>query len=883
MKPGDTIAHFRVEHELGRGAMGMVYRARDQHLRRLVALKILPPEAVGDRERRARLLREAQAAAAINHPNVATVYEIGEVGDEVYISMEYVAGETLRDAIARARLPTERVVEIAMAVAQAVAATHDVGIVHRDLKPANVMVGPGGLVKLVDFGLAKHRAPVDALEATAPEPAAVTQEHVIIGTPAYMSPEQCRGGPADRRSDVFSFGAMLYELITGRRPFVAGTHPELGVAIMHDTPTPLTELSPGVPARLVAIVETCLAKRPDDRYQDFHRVVSELATLASVRDDTMTRTAGEVRPPARRRGLLVGLAAVAAVAAIAVTVVIGSSLTRRGSAGRPPARDAGRSPPELREVELTSFAGRAELTGLALSRDGSQIAFTARRLYVRTVEGGAVHEVATPPDRPAPDVLDFFPDGARLLVSTTEGRGRTLGVLALRDGSVAPWKRDVLLARLAPAGDRLAYVAANGTSIAALAGGDERLLTSDLAFQLAWSPDGRWVAALLWGPSMNMIDVYSADGVRAFRMPSGGLLFGEGLVWSSPETLLYTRWMHGLSASELCAIGVVGGAWDGRPPDCFHRWGGVFVDSLQLTTGRLVYRKTSYVASVATVALDEAGRPRGPLETWPGQEGAIWGSSWTIDGRVLATRTRVGAVDAVALQRGSPPTPLLPDTTGDAFGPLAYGDAVLVHRHRTDREVCELIRVTAGREEVIWSDARVEPWCPHLLCTPGPRPRCVMLRRGDELVIRRFDPVTGREVGAAHHRRDGYGFVGLSADGTKVVRPRELSNPPSVAFLDLDTGSYREVQPRGRLVPHDAAWFGSNGWIVTGTEDGWQVIARMALDGSYRVEQRVAAGLTLHDPLVSPDRRALALTVEQSQGDVFMLDGVSAPRPKGVE
>ncbi len=229
--PGEALGAYEIVCLLGSGGMGEVYRARDSRLGREVALKVLPPDRLGDAERRKRFLQEARAASALNHPNVVTFYDLADARGETVLVMEYVPGKTLDDVIPPKGLPLKSAVDYAVQIVDGLAAAHAVGIVHRDLKPANVIVGGNGKVKLLDFGLAKLREPVDQ-----DSDAVLTHTGVVLGTFAYMSPEQAKGDSVDARSDIFSFGCLLYEMLTGERPFRGGSPASIVSAILRDDP-----------------------------------------------------------------------------------------------------------------------------------------------------------------------------------------------------------------------------------------------------------------------------------------------------------------------------------------------------------------------------------------------------------------------------------------------------------------------------------------------------------------------------------------------------------------------------------------------------------------------------------------------------------------------
>jgi eukaryotic-like serine/threonine-protein kinase len=277
---GREIAHYRIDAAIGAGGMGEVYRATDTKLGREIALKVLPPQMARDPERLARFQREARTVAALNHPNIVTIYSVEEGEGVHFLTMELVRGQSLDRRIPEGGMAVEQIVEIGGAVGEALAAAHEKGIVHRDLKPANVMVNDDGQVKALDFGLAKL-AHVDGGDATLTS-AGSTQVGVVMGTPAYMSPEQVAGRMLDHRTDIFSLGVMLHEMATGQRPFVGQSPSELTSAILRDTPPLVTDLRPDLPGDLARIIRRCLEKDPRYRVQTARDVSNELRDLAKT-------------------------------------------------------------------------------------------------------------------------------------------------------------------------------------------------------------------------------------------------------------------------------------------------------------------------------------------------------------------------------------------------------------------------------------------------------------------------------------------------------------------------------------------------------------------------------------------------------------------------
>ena len=269
---GRTISHYRILDKLGGGGMGVVYKAEDTDLGRFVALKFLSEEIASDAQALERLRREACATAALNHPNVCTIYEMNSSDDQFFIAMEYLEGMTLRRRITPEPLDIESLLWFGIEIASGVAAAHLKGVVHRDINPANIFLTTSGQVKILDFGLAKvctGRTPsgnTATLVSREIDPEFLTGPGVALGTLPYMSPEQLRGRCVDHRTDIFSMGAVLYEMATGRRPFLGETSMELGSSILRDAPKPMTELRPEVPPGLQRIVDRCLSKQPTERY-----------------------------------------------------------------------------------------------------------------------------------------------------------------------------------------------------------------------------------------------------------------------------------------------------------------------------------------------------------------------------------------------------------------------------------------------------------------------------------------------------------------------------------------------------------------------------------------------------------------------------------------
>jgi len=278
---GQTILQYQLLEKLGAGGMGEVYKAQDTRLNRIVAIKVLPAGLSADADRRRRFLQEAQAASGLNHPNIITIYDIVSDGDAQNLVMEYVPGKTLGELVHAGGLPVLLALQYSTQMADALSTAHAAGIIHRDLKPANVMVTPTGLVKILDFGLAKltDSGPVSQfdMQATAAEP--LTREGAIIGTASYMSPEQAEGKRVDARSDIFSFGSVLYEMVTGRRAFDGGSGISTLSAVLRDEVKPIPDIAPDVPLLFEQIIAMCLRKDPNARWQSMKEIEKALDGL----------------------------------------------------------------------------------------------------------------------------------------------------------------------------------------------------------------------------------------------------------------------------------------------------------------------------------------------------------------------------------------------------------------------------------------------------------------------------------------------------------------------------------------------------------------------------------------------------------------------------
>jgi serine/threonine protein kinase len=455
---GETVSHYHVLDKLGEGGMGTVYRAQDTRLSRFVALKILPAKAVADPDRRNRFIQEARAASALNHPNIITVYDIGAD----FIAMEYVDGRPLDQVIGRRGLPLAEALHYGIEIADALAAAHAVGIVHRDLKPGNVMVTPKGRIKVLDFGLAKLvRADgqiaasdsLDAQSATMVE-SPKTEEGTIVGTVDYMSPEQAAGRKVDSRSDIFSFGSVFYEMLTGSRPFRGGDKISTLAAILQQDPRPARQILPALPPEVDRIIGRCLRKDPERRFQHMDDL------RVAPQDLKVESETGVLAPPpdALRRSRISGWHIAGLGVLIAAATAVNWWLAR---------------PKPVDSLSaLTRVTSDSGLTwDPALSPDGNLIAYASNRgttsanqtnldIWIQQVAGGEpIHLTHDPADDREPT---FSPDGSQIAFCSYRDGGGIYVIPAL-GGQARLIAKDGQTPHFSPDGQRIAFWVGNRT------------------------------------------------------------------------------------------------------------------------------------------------------------------------------------------------------------------------------------------------------------------------------------------------------------------------------------------------------------------------------------------------------------------------------------
>jgi serine/threonine protein kinase/Tol biopolymer transport system component len=653
----DTLLHYRILRPLASGGMGDVYVAEDTKLHRQVALKVLPTALAQDAERRQRFEREARAVATLNHPNIVTIHSIEQDAGVSFLTMELVEGRTLSALTPGGGLPVDDLLRVAIPLVDAVAAAHERGITHRDLKPANVMVTAEGRVKVLDFGLAKHTESAgfagDTRTAHAGDP--LTAEGRIVGTVAYMSPEQAEGRTVDHRTDIFSLGVVLYEMATGTRPFTGHSNVALLSSILRDTPPVVTEIKPALPRDLARIIKRALVKDPEHRYQTAKDLRNDLemlkADLESGAPDATIAAASAPRARSGRRVRVTGTA-LAMIGASAIAALWYFAIRDRSATTENP----------FERFRLSKLTSAGTVGWSALSADGRYVAHVVREgtrqsLWLRQVATASNVQIV-PPAEVRFDGVSFSPDNNFIyfVIYPAAQSFATAYRVPVLGGATHKIVHDVdTPLTFSPDGNELAFIRSSnargeGTIVlAGMDGSNERpLVVSKAPYEfaqssLAWSPDGSAIVAVQrqspGGGKLVAVDVKSARQTG----------IGDS-AWTAVDSVAWTPDGGGLViAAQEDAPGATRQIWHVAYPsgevrritNDLNSYANVSVSADGRTLAAV---QSEALAHLWVAPIDGMDRAR-QITTGTGRDDGRAGLAWTADQRLIYTSNASGNRD----------------------------------------------------------------------------------------------------------------------------------------------------------------------------------------------------------------------------------------------